>query len=110
LDDHEGRIDETLSEGPLVEVPRLLLNSIYRDERTWSPWRLRYRGTVALFFRWFNGIFVARSLVCGSTVRRPNAPTTCSVSLSGWASTREVLTQVERSYITALPGKKWAEP
>jgi len=88
----------------------------------------RYRWTVELFFRWFKCILGCRHLLSHSengvqlqvymaliaslliSLWVGRAPTKRTYEmlcfyLSGWASTREVITHVERLYLSA-PGKK----
>jgi len=89
----------------------------------------RYRWTVELFFRWFKCILGCRHLLSHSengvqlqvymaliaslliSLWVGRAPTKRMYEmlcfyLSGWASTREVITHVERLYLSAPPGKK----
>jgi Transposase DDE domain len=89
----------------------------------------RYRWTVELFFRWLKCILGCRHLLSQSengvqlqvymaliaslllTLWVGQAPTKRTYELlcfylSGWASTREVLTHIDRLHLTAPPGKE----
>ena len=89
----------------------------------------RYRWTVELFFRWFKCILGCRHLLSHSengvqlqvymaliaslliSLWVGRAPTKRTFELlcfylSGWATTREVMTHVERLHLTAPPSKK----
>lgn len=89
----------------------------------------RYRWTVELFFRWFKCILGCRHLLSHSengvqlqvymaliaslliSLWVGRAPTKRTYEmlcfyLSGWASTREVISHVERLYLSAPPSKK----